>query len=120
MSIYRRHFRREEAPVGTGTLHDGGRYVATVTYALTVLQEILGVDQPGGAGACRGQRHVRGQLQVTAGTLPFEDDRLTLRLDDGRSLPFFVVGAGPRYTIEPGGMLQAAEPHLEAPWTSGP
>ena len=119
MPIYRRHFRREEAPAGTGTLHDGGRYIATVTYALTVLQEVLGIDQGRGVGARRGRRQVSGRLHVTAGSLPFEDDRLTLRLDDGRSLPFFVVGAGPRYTIEPGGMLQAAATHAEDPCASG-
>src|SRR5687768_6804773 len=108
MPSTRRHFRRLETPNGAGTLHDGERFVATVTYALTVLQEIVGTHHWTGSRARRGERQVSGQLQITSGAVPFEDDRLTLRLDDGRTLLFVAAGAGPGYVIEAGGALRGA------------
>jgi hypothetical protein len=72
---------------------------------LTVLQEIIGTRHWSGATAVKGVLQIGGQFSVTAGSLPFEGDHLTLRLDDGRTLSFLVVGAGPGFTIEPTGSL---------------
>jgi hypothetical protein len=101
MNTRHRHFRRVEAPRGAGRLHDGERYSATVCYGLRVLQEIIGTRHWGGAGAAKGAVQVNGSFSVTSGSLPFDGDRLTLHLDDGRTLPLLVVGAGPDYTFEP-------------------
>jgi hypothetical protein len=105
MPITTRHWRRLEAPSGVGTIYDGSGYVATVRYGLRVLQEIVGTRHWSGAGAIKGDLRVRGRLHVTAGSLPFDGDHLTLRLADGRALAFYAVGAGPSYTIDPSGSL---------------
>lgn len=101
MPTNHRHFRHVEAPKGAGTLHDGERCFATVAYGLRVLQEIIGTRHWSGASATKGALRISGGFSVTSGTLPFEGDYLTLRLDDGRMLPFLVIGSGPDYTVEP-------------------
>lgn len=108
MPTTHRHFRRIEAPHGAGTLHDGERIFASVTYTLRVLQEIVGTRHWTGASAEKGQLQVSGGFSVTSGSLPFEGDQLTLRLDDGRSIPFLVVGHGPDYTIDPTASMTGA------------
>ena len=74
-----------------------------VRYALRVLQEVIGTRHPAGASAVMGTLQIRGGFAVTSGSLPFEGDHLTLRLADGRSLPFLVVGIGPAFTVDPTG-----------------
>ena len=100
MPTIRRHFRRVEAPTGVGTIQDGAGYLATVRYGLTVLQEIVGTQQRFGASAVKGVLQITGRLHITSGSLPFEGDQLTLRLDDGRDLAFQVIGSGPEYTVD--------------------
>jgi hypothetical protein len=100
MSTNHRHFRHVEAPNGSGTLHRGEQFLATVTYGLRVLQEIIGTRHWSGASAVQGTRQITGRFAITRGSLPFDGDELTLRLEDGRSLALQVVGDGPNYTIE--------------------
>ena len=56
MRTTHRHFRRVEAPSGTGALYDGERILAQVTYALRVLQEIIGTRHRDGARALGSSR----------------------------------------------------------------
>ena len=106
MSTTHRHFRLVEAPQGAGTLHDGEQLLARVSYGLRVLQEVIGVRHWSGASAAIGKLQVLGRFSVTSGSLPFEGDHLTLRLEDGRTLPFLVVGPGPNYTVDATDSLQ--------------
>jgi hypothetical protein len=100
MPTNRRHFRHVEAPTGVGTLHDGERLLATVTYGLRVLQEIIGVRHWSGSSAAKGGLRISGRFSVTSGSLPSDGDQLTLLLADGRVLPFQVGGDGPDYSID--------------------
>ena len=106
MPTIRRHFRRVEAPAGVGTIQDDAGYRATVRYGLTVLQEIIGTQHRLGSSAVKGVLQISGRLHITSGSLPFEGDALTLRLDDGRGLAFQVIGSGPEYTIDATGSLR--------------
>jgi hypothetical protein len=110
MTTSHRHYRRIESPKGNGSLHDGERFFATVTYGLRVLQEVIGTRHWSGSGASKGEVRINGGFSVTSGSLPFDGDQLTLHLDDGRVLPFLVVGSGPDYTIEPMAALAAVTP----------
>jgi hypothetical protein len=101
MPTTHRHFRHIEAPNGAGTLYDGERIFAQVAYTLRVLQEIIGTRHWTGASAEKGTLQISGGFSVTSGSLPFDGDHLTLKLEDGRSIPFLVVGHGPDYTIDP-------------------
>ena len=96
-----RHFRHIESPQGAGTLHNGERLFARVTYGLRVLQEIIGTRQWSGASATKGVLQITGRFDVTSGSLPSKGDQLTLRLDDGRTLAFQVASAGPTYAMAP-------------------
>lgn len=105
MPTIRRHFRRVEAPAGVGTIQNGAGYLATVRYGLTILQEIVGTQHRFGSSAVKGVLQITGRLHITSGSLPFEGDQLTLRLDDGRGLAFQVIGSGPEYTVDATGSL---------------
>jgi hypothetical protein len=105
MPTIRRHFRRVETPVGVGTIQDGAGYLATVRYGLTFLQEIVGTQHRLGSSAVKGVLQITGRLHITSGSLPFEGELLTLRLDDGRDLAFQVTGSGPEYTVDATGSL---------------
>lgn len=112
MNTSHRHYRRIESPKGNGSLHDGERVFATVTYGLRVLQEIIGTRHWSGSGASKGKVCVNGGFSVTSGSLPFDGDHLTLHLDDGRTLPFLVIGSGPNYTIDATASLPAVTPNV--------
>jgi len=105
LPITRRHWRRIEAPSGEGIVYDGNQHIATVTYGLRVLQEVVGRRHWSGSTAIQGERRVHGRLEVIGDTLPLGGDPLTLRLSDGRSLPFIAVENGSFYTITPVGTL---------------
>ena len=106
MPITTRHWRRIEAPRGIGKICDGERYIATVTYALRVLQEVIGTRHWTGSRAVQGTRQITGGFEIVRGNLPFDGDQLTLTLEDGRSLLCFIAGAGPEYTIDLSGALR--------------
>jgi hypothetical protein len=105
MPTTRRHWRRIEDSQGIGTISGSEAYHATVTYQLTVLQEVIGTRHWSGSSAVQGERRVRGRVQITTGASPAAGDPLTLLLDDGRSIAFHAVGNGPEYSIDPTGPL---------------
>lgn len=99
MPMIRRHWRRIESPHGEGTVHDGDQHIATVRYGLRVLQEVVGRQHWSGSTATQGERRIIGHLQVLSSALPFNENQLTLRLSDGRSLSFVAAASGSCYTI---------------------
>jgi hypothetical protein len=76
---------------GLGTiLRDDGSEVGRKRYHLTVYEEVIDA----GGQEVAGLRRSEGRID--AGDIFMESAELTLRLQDGRSLPFFFTDAGGR------------------------
>ncbi len=91
----RKTFRELETPTGTGEVYGDGKLLFRVKYSLRATQEILHID---GSSTVEGVRSVSGQLSPPEDDpyafLVREEDNLTLYLEDGRKLDFFIIDSG--------------------------
>jgi hypothetical protein len=88
---------RIENPFGKGEVWGKGAKIATVSYILSVLQEIETVSYVGGneQEEIEGSKSTGGLIDAGKDLLSLlnEQDKLTLHLQDGRKIDFFVKDA---------------------------
>ena len=97
------YFKVLESPRGNGMVFQNEKMLSRVSYELSVLQQMI----VAGDGEQEGLKLISGTLSVLKGkTKLWGFDRLTLHLQDGRNLDFFIKEArlvSNEYIIQPTG-----------------
>jgi hypothetical protein len=86
---------RIETLQGVGEVYNRSERLASVDYAIDVVQEIVGAAAAAGASPIRGRKSAHGEIRTDSATMQqlFRKRALTLRLEDGREVDFFLEDA---------------------------
>jgi len=80
-----------ESPRGKGEVLDQGTRIAKVNYILEVLQDVIEAETFSGVKEEEGLMYAKGSITVLDGAnLLMYRDKLSLRLQDGRQIDFFI------------------------------
>ena len=92
----RKYLESIELLTGTGRIYEGPSEISTVRYRVEVLQEKIECRTSSGPNTADGLKEIRGTVDpIGASIYDLLDKTLTLVLEDGRKLDFFVPTRAP-------------------------
>ena len=91
-----RKYKHLESPEGIGEVWEKDKIIARVNYSLYVQQEIIIMKSFDTTDEAEGMKSISGSISVIEGEKHlFGRDRLTLNMQDGRKIDFFVSRFSP-------------------------
>jgi len=92
----RREYKHLESPEGVGEVWQGDKRIAQVEYSLDVQKEIIITESFDGTNELEGKSFISGSIFVLEGEKHLIGrDILTLYMQDGRKIDFFVTNISP-------------------------
>ena len=105
--VTRKEYRSIENPIGVGEVWNKGERISKVEYGLIVQQEVLIASDFQKSEETELLKSISGSISVLEGIKDLWDKgTLTLTLQDGRKVDFFVKSGDPvsgNFTIQPTG-----------------